>query len=273
MPPQDQATTTVAGRQRILVIQLGAELECALTRGWVEALDAIAEVEVIARAEFCEIFAALPDTAQCHSLQRSLLEPLRLRQKLSEREFDCALCLNNTLLGGWLAGVCDRRLQTQVGTPDEPQAIDAVLGVLFDRLGVTRPVRAEPMRLTGDTEAAATRVLRDIGFDAGAAPPMLAPRADSKGRLQNDWRSARAAFDDDGLLPVILLPAGHELELISELGGRAYFIAAAGLPLRAAVIRHAAVLVSDDPASVELARLMGTPVIEPGGPSVSSSRS
>ena len=64
------------------------------------------------------------------------------------------------------------------------------------------------------------------------------------------------------MLPVILLPEGHEIEFIGKLVGKAFFVAAPDPALRAALLGQASTLISDHPASIELARLMRIPVVK-----------
>ena len=79
--------------------------------------------------------------------------------------------------------------------------------------------------------------------------------------MSSSWQSAQTILGDSSILPVILLPAGHEIELIGSLVGKAFFVAATELPLRAALLGRASLLISDDPATVELSGLMDTPVV------------
>ncbi|MDH3769316.1 MAG: hypothetical protein OES99_12825, partial [Gammaproteobacteria bacterium] len=74
----------------------------------------------------------------------------------------------------------------------------------------------------------------------------------------SSWSSKSIRYDST--LPVILLPAGDEIEFIGALVGKAFLIPTSDLSFRAALIQRSCQLLSNDPPSIELAKLMGTPV-------------
>jgi len=254
-----QPDSVPADRPRVLVIQLGGELECAMTVGWIEALRPTADIEIVGRIEYSEILGALPQPTCYHPITANPLDLFRTRLQLKDRDFDRVLCLNNKLACRILATVCiaEKRIQTQIGPPTLPSEIDAVLAVIFARLGVAAPNRNSTLTLSTRTQNIADETLRGFGFDKEQQPQMLAPQTGTESALSS-WSSKSIRYDST--LPVILLPAGDEIEFIGALVGKAFLIPTSDLSFRAALIQRSCQLLSNDPPSIELAKLMGTPV-------------
>ncbi len=242
---------------RILVIQPGTELECALTRGWVDALKQRAEVETVARAGYSELLDVGRNPADWHALPTGLLGLWQLRRTLHGR-FDRVLCLGRPLPARLLATVCPpaERIGSTVGTASCPPDIDAQLGVLFARVGVKRPQR-NGLTLTRQTREAAKRLLAGFGFGGADRPVIVAVGRQSQNALLAQCDLA-APFSSQP--PVVLLPHGTSLDSIGSLGGRAYLVAAPDPALRAALIANAAILLGDHAPSSFLAALLRVPV-------------
>lgn len=263
--PQMRVDSVVAERPTVLVIQPGGELECAMTRSWVAALHKRADLHIVAGLQYAEILDIFLNPMRFHPVPHNPIDLLRLRRSLKGREFDHVLCLGNTLSSRLIASVCPtrKRIQTQIGPPERPSQIDAVLAVLFGRLGIEVPERDNAMLLTQRTLVTADELLREVGFDSGQPVPMIAPHAKADAALAASWQSAQPLMGTQ--LPVVLLPAGHEIEFIGTLVGKAFFITPSSPEVRAALIRRASLLLSNHPLSIELARLMHIPVTELNG--------
>ncbi|MBT8136327.1 MAG: hypothetical protein KJO54_04845 [Gammaproteobacteria bacterium] len=241
-----------------LVIQAGQEFECSLSRGWIEALLQHGTCAVVAHESCAEILDFQADPATFFALRHNPLDYLRLHGRLHRRRFDQVVGLDNTLLATMLLAVtagAATRTRIGVGLPDTPFGVDALFAAMFSRFGITRPARRAPLSLTSKTIAAATTQLREIGFSSSRRAIIVAPARSDSSVVTDICRNPVS----DALLPVMLLPAGGELELISSLRGRAYAIPAGSMAMRAALIGQSRLVVSDHPATLELAALMGTP--------------
>ncbi|MBT8131537.1 MAG: hypothetical protein KJO35_04650, partial [Gammaproteobacteria bacterium] len=250
------------GLPRVLVVQLGNELDCMLTRGWIKALQRTAETEIVSHIKYREILDQLPNPTRYHPITPGPVQLLRSYRQLKNQNFDRALCLNSSIASRWLASVCpaEDRIQSTIGPPALPAEIDAVLAVLFGRLGVSAPAREHRLKLTSKTAAAADAILAEFGFTENQKPIMIAPQPGSEYGLLSSWHDDA----DPEILPVLLMPIGEEIDLINAVAGQAFLVPTPELSLRAALIGRAAQLISNDPVSRQLAQLMQTPLATDG---------
>ena len=254
LPQVQEPTDPTVIHRRVAIIQLGGEFECAMTRGWIEALARRARVEIVTRPEHREILDVCDDPYCCHGLGRGPLDLLRLANTLKHLAPDSAIRLDDTFAGRLLGAVCAAEKRSiSERESQRPAAVDAALASIFKSLGVEAPLRPGPLRLTTQTVRRARELLAQFGFDSDQSVAIYAP--DAATTLKNRSIAAPAALPG---LPVVLMPPGEELDLIARLAGHAYLVQANDLALRAALVGRARVLVSEHPPSIELAALMHT---------------
>ena len=261
LPQVQEPTDSSVIPRRVAVIPLGGEFECAMTRGWIEALAGQARVEILTRFEHREILDVCDDPFACHGLGRGPLDLLRLANTLKRLAPDRAIRLDDTFAGRLLGTICAAEKRSiSERESQRPAAIDAALASIFKTLGVDAPLRTGPLRLTTQTVRRARKLLAQFGLDRDQSIALYAP--DAATTLKNQSIASPAELPG---LPVVLMPPGEELDLIARLAGHAYLVRANDLALRAALIGRAGVLVSDHAPSIELAALMHTATEIPAG--------
>lgn len=239
----------------LVLVQLGSEFACALTRGWLLALaERTPGFCVVTRPQHRELLDLGRDASHCHVLRSGVLALLTEARRLRQDGAAMTGLLDSTHASRLLASLA--RTPTVAASPpvaemDAVTAADTALQGVFGHFGVISPVRPTPLTVTRATQGDAMRLLERLGLRAREhtlCAPAPSPSTPA-------WLAELAAGDS---MPLILLPRGHELLLMRELAGCAFFERADDLALRAALLARARRVVSDDPATLELARLVGS---------------
>ena len=179
-----------------------------------------------------------------------MLALLREARRLRQARVASAVILDTTHASRVLASLAGTRVVSGTRLPagkDLAAAVDARLAAAFGALGVQAPLRAAPLMLTTRTRATATHLLDRLGLVAGSLT-ICAPAGSP-----SPWLAEAVTREP---LPLVLLPQGHELELLREFAGRAWFERADDAASRAALIGCARRVVSDDATTLSLAKLM-----------------
>lgn len=253
--------SVAVGAGEIVFIQLGDELHCALTRGWLAAFGARRRFRVVTRAAHRELLDVSANPAACHVLRPGLLGLLRESRRLRAAGVSAAIALDPTRTSRLLASLSGAAQPIAPAAPgDDPAAVDAALARQFAALGVATPVRDGPLRLTRRTRRYARALLEGLNLDSEHIAVLCAP---SSAHDLAGWLGDRAP--GSAQMPVVLLPPGRELEVLRTMAGEAYFIRADTLALRAALIGRAGRLISDDESSIAIGRLMRVECERPRG--------
>lgn len=244
--------SVAASPDRVVLIQLGGELECALTRGWLEAMEAKRVYRVVTRRKHRELLDLGSSPARCHALRPGLLPLLREARDLNTAGVAAAVALDQSRTSRLLATLSGAPLlSAEAAGHDDPVNIEAGLAAAFAPLGVTAPLRSGPLPLTRRTHALARELLGALALDTEHIATLFAPATEEN---LGNWLAYLR--NDTTTMPVVLLPPGRELEVMRHLAGEAFFVRADDLALRAALIARAARLVSDDATSLAIAPLM-----------------
>lgn len=242
-------TQSVVPRPPLAVIQLGTELECAMTRGWLAALTTDYRPIVFTTVTGAELLDLGPGNAECQAVSPGALGLWSSARRLHQLGVPRMVVLSDSWGSRLMSSLGRERLNLhRPGPAALPSTLDQAFCQCFSRLGVTTPERHEPLSVSRGTRAAARSLLAGIGIGDHDGLTLHAPAS-----------AASLPSLADISLPVVLLPPGAEIGTLGELAGMAYFLAPTSSALRAALISRADQLIGDDPLALELAALTATP--------------